>query len=90
MIIPNWTSIRSTTQKLGTKKNYRFAQAGERYRTIDQWERDDLVLNLVDALSQCNKDIQNRMIDLLTQCDAEYGSRVADGLANGKSESAVS
>jgi len=66
-----------------------FAQAGERYRTIDGWERDDLVFNLVDALSQCNKDIQERMIGLLRQCDAEYGQRVADGLANGKSETAA-
>lgn len=30
------------------------AQAGERYRSIEPWERDDLVLNLVDALSQCD------------------------------------
>ncbi len=65
-------------------------QAGERYRTIDQWERDDLVFNLVDALSQCNKDIQERMIGLLRQCDEEYGQRVADGLASGKTESASS
>ncbi len=66
-----------------------FAQAGERYRTIDGWERDDLVFNLVDALSQCNKDIQERMVGLLRQCDEEYGQRVADGLANGKSETAA-
>ncbi len=66
-----------------------FAQAGERYRTIDKWERDDLVFNLVDALSQCNKDIQERMVGLLRQCDEEYGQRVADGLANGKSETAA-
>ncbi len=57
-----------------------FKQAGERYRTIEQWERDDLVFNLVSALSQCNQEIQERMIGLLTQCDAEYGQHVADGL----------
>ena len=65
-------------QKISRPNDYK--QAGERYRTIEQSERDDLVFNLVDALSQCNKDIQNRMIDHLTQCDAEYGQRVADGL----------
>ena len=75
-------------QKIERENN--FGQAGERYRTIDQWEKDDLVFNLVDALSQCNSDIQNRMIDLLRQCDSEYGQRVADGLANGKAESAAS
>ena len=57
-----------------------FAQAGNRYRTVDARERDDLVMNLIGSLSQCNKDIQDRMIDMLTQCDAEYGARVAAGL----------
>jgi catalase len=65
-------------QKIDRENN--FKQAGERYRSIEQWERDDLVLNLSDMLSQCNADIQNRMIDLLTQCDEEYGQRVADGI----------
>jgi catalase len=71
-------------QKIDRENN--FKQAGERYRTIDQGERDDLVFNLVDMLSQCNEDIQERMIGLLRQCDEEYGQRVADGLKNGKSE----
>ena len=31
-----------------------FEQAGERYRTIEQWERDDLITNLVAALKQCS------------------------------------
>ena len=74
-------------QKIDRENN--FKQAGERYRSIEQWERDDLVFNLVDALSQCNKDIQERMVGLLRQCDEEYGQRVADGLANGKTETAT-
>ena len=57
-----------------------FAQAGERYRTIEQWERDELVSNLISNLAQCNPDIQERMVGMLTQCDAEYGARVAEGL----------
>ena len=65
-------------QKIDRENN--FKQAGERYRSIEDWERDDLVYNLSNALAQCNKDIQKRMIDLLTQCDKEYGSRVADGI----------
>ncbi len=74
-------------QKIDRENN--FKQAGERYRTIEQWERDDLVFNLVGMLSNCNEDIQNRMIGLLRQCDEEYGQRVADGLKNSKSETAV-
>jgi catalase len=74
-------------QKIDRENN--FKQAGERYRTIEQWERDDLVFNMSDMLSQCNKDIQERMIGLLRQCDEEYGQRVADNLKNGKSETAT-
>jgi catalase len=57
-----------------------YKQAGERYRSIEQWERDDLVLNLVDNLSQCEKQIQERMVWHFTQCDPEFGSRVAQGI----------
>ncbi len=57
-----------------------FAQAGERYRTIEQWERDELVSNLISNLAQCNPDIQERMVGMLTKCDTEYGARVAEGL----------
>jgi len=65
-------------QKLARTNDY--AQPGERYRTIEAWERDDLVGNLIANLAQCNPDIQERMVGHLTQCDAEFGSRVAQGL----------
>jgi catalase len=74
-------------QKIDRENN--FKQAGERYRTMPDWEREDLIFNMTDMLSHCNEDIQNRMIGLLRQCDEEYGQRVADGLANGKSETAA-
>jgi catalase len=57
-----------------------FQQAGERYRTIEQWERDDLVLNLVSALAQCDEIVQETMVSHLRKCDDEFGQRVADGL----------
>lgn len=57
-----------------------FQQAGERYRAMEAWERDDLVLNLVSALSRCNPDIQARLVEHFTQADAEYGRRVSEGL----------
>ena len=71
-------------QKIGRTNDY--AQPGERYRTIEQWERDELVSNLVANLAQCNPDIQERMVGHLTQCDAEYGARVAQGLGIGVPE----
>ena len=57
-----------------------YKQAGERYRTFEPWERDDLVSNLVSLLSQCNKDIQERMVWHFSQADADYGKRVGQGL----------
>ncbi|HEY0081437.1 MAG TPA: catalase [Pyrinomonadaceae bacterium] len=65
-------------QKIGRTND--FKQAGERYRTMEDWERDELVQNLSDALKQCNPDIQERMITLLTKCDENYGRRVAEGI----------
>jgi len=57
-----------------------YQQAGERYRAIEAWERDDLIVNLVAALSQCRREIQERMVNHFNQCDPDYGARVARGL----------
>ncbi len=65
-------------QAISRTNNY--GQAGARYRAMEQWERDELIGNLVAQLKQCDTDIQARMIGHLTQCDEEYGQRVAEGL----------
>jgi catalase len=65
-------------QEISRTNNY--GQAGARYRAFQQWERDELISNLVGALKQCDRDVQERMVDHLTQCDTEYGGRVAQGL----------
>jgi catalase len=57
-----------------------FIQPGERFRMLEEWERNDLILNLVNTLKPVEKHIQDRMVELFTQCDAEYGRRVAEGL----------
>ncbi|MCW3109400.1 MAG: catalase, partial [Segetibacter sp.] len=61
-----------------------FKQAGERYRTFEDWEREDLISNLVNALTPAAKIIQDKMIDLFTKCDPDYGQRVADGIRKAK------
>jgi catalase len=38
------------------------------------------VTNLVDALSQCDKPIQERMVWHFARCDDEFGRRIADGI----------
>ncbi len=57
-----------------------YGQAGDRFRAFEDWERDELVSNLVGALAQCNPDIQERMVGHFSQCDSNYGRRVAEGL----------
>jgi catalase len=57
-----------------------FKQAGERYRSFEPWEREELISNLVGALSTCNPDIRERMIGHFTAADPDYGRRVAEGL----------
>lgn len=61
-----------------------FQQAGERYRTFEDWEREDLISNLVGALAPAAKVIQDKMIDLFTKCDPDYGRRVAEGIMKAK------
>ncbi|MBL0385180.1 catalase [Tumebacillus sp. ITR2] len=58
-----------------------FKQAGETYRAFEDWERDELISNLVGALSVCKPHIQEQMIEYFTKADPEYGQRVLDGLA---------
>ena len=57
-----------------------FGQAGDTYRNFQDWERDELILNLVDTLRPAKAHIQSRMVWLFSQCDAGYGARVAEGL----------
>ena len=76
------------------EKQNNFKQAGETYRNFEDWERDDLITNLVNALSHAKKHIQDKMIEMFTACDEDYGRRVAEGLrtmspANTTEEEAV-
>lgn len=57
-----------------------FKQAGDTYRHFEDWEKDELITNLVNTLAPCDQRIQTKMIEMLKQCDKEYGSRVEEGL----------
>jgi len=65
-------------EKISRQNN--FKQAGETFRNFEDWERDDLILNLVNTLAPAQKHIQDKMVELFTQCDPEYGRKVAEGL----------
>jgi len=69
---------RLTRKRIARTNDY--TQAGERYQLSEQWEKDDLVANLVDALSQCDRPIQERMVWHWYLCDDELGQRVGEGI----------
>jgi catalase len=56
-----------------------YKQAGERYRSFEDWEREDLINNLVDDMKQCPEHIALRMVWHFWHCDEDYGRRVAEG-----------
>jgi len=69
---------RLTRKRIPRTNDYQ--QAGERYLLSEQWEKDDLVANLVAALTQCDRPIQERMVWHLLMCEDELGLRVGEGL----------
>jgi catalase len=69
---------RLTRKRIPRTNDYQ--QAGERYLLSEQWEKDDLVANLADALSQCDRAIQERMVWHFFMCEDELGQRVGDAL----------
>ncbi len=57
-----------------------YAHARIRYNTMMDWERDDLVFNMIDQLSQTERDVQERMLWHFFMIHDDYGQRVAAGL----------
>ncbi|MFV2119454.1 catalase [Streptomyces sp. Act-28] len=60
-----------------------YLQAGQRYQLMEQWERDDLVLNFVNALKQCDRPVQERMVWHFLMVDNDLGLRVGEGIGIG-------
>jgi catalase len=69
---------RVTRKRIPLTNDYQ--QAGERFQLQEDWEKEDLIANLVGALSQCDREIQERMVWHFFMCDDEYGQRVGEGL----------
>ncbi|MEU4701727.1 catalase [Nonomuraea dietziae] len=57
-----------------------YLQAGQRYLLMQEWERDDLVTNLVANLKQCDRPIQERMVWHFLMVEDDLGLRVGQGL----------
>ncbi|KIL51886.1 catalase [Jeotgalibacillus soli] len=69
-------------QPIDRSNNY--GQVGETYRNFEEWEREELISNLVAALSVSHEKIQQQMIEHFTKADPDYGKRLANGLAKEK------
>lgn len=69
---------RLTRERLPRTNDY--AQAGERFRLMGEWERDDLVKNLVANISEATREVQERMVWHFLMCEDELGERVGEGL----------
>jgi catalase len=57
-----------------------YLQAGQRYLLMEQWERDDLVHNFVNLLSQAERHVQERMVWHFLLVEDDLGLRVGEGL----------
>ena len=57
-----------------------YLQAGQRYLLMEGWERDDLVANLVDLISQAAREVQERMLWHFYLVEDDLGRRVGEGL----------
>lgn len=67
-------------------RNDNTKQAGHTFREFEDWEKDELISNLVNDLSTCAKVLQDKMITLAESADDEYGKRLREGLANARKE----
>ncbi|WP_019413192.1 catalase [Paenisporosarcina sp. TG20] len=61
-----------------------FGQAGDTFRSFEEWEKEELISNLVDALKICQPQIQEKMQEYFSIADDEYGKRFSEGLAKAK------
>ncbi|WP_069814026.1 catalase [Streptomyces sp. TP-A0874] len=75
---------RLTRKRIPRTNDYQ--QAGYRYRLMEEWEQDDLVLNFITALAQCDRAVQERMVWHFLLVEDELGQRVAEGLGIGVPE----
>ncbi|WP_040983284.1 catalase [Oceanobacillus jeddahense] len=66
------------------ERNDNTKQAGETFRQFEDWEKDELLSNLIGDLSTCDKRIQEKMIALAEEADEEYGRRLREGLEQTK------
>jgi catalase len=59
-----------------------YSQAGELYRIMSEDQKQQLVSNIADGLSQATKDVQEAMFVQYDLADSDYGKRVRKAVAS--------
>ncbi|MGV9875840.1 catalase [Streptomyces cellulosae] len=72
--------IRGRLTRKRIERTNDYLQAGQRYMLLEDWERDDLVKNFTDLLSQCDRPVQERMVWHFLLVENDLGRRVGEGL----------
>nr|WP_040225110.1 catalase [Bhargavaea cecembensis] len=75
---PHYEAADVMSEPIDRTNNY--GQAGETYRSFEDWEREELISNLSDVLAICDKKIQDAMVEHFTKADEDYGRRVKEGI----------
>ncbi|GAA1788346.1 catalase [Actinomadura chokoriensis] len=75
--------IRGRLTRMRIARTNDYKQAGQRYRLMEDWERDDLVRNFVENISQAARNVQERMVWHLLLVEDDLGLRVGEGLGIG-------
>jgi catalase len=69
---------RLTRKRIARTDDY--TQAGQRFRLLEEWERNDLVDNFIALISQASRAVQERMLWHFYLVEDELGARVGEGL----------
>ncbi|MEC7133876.1 MAG: catalase-related domain-containing protein, partial [Pseudomonadota bacterium] len=59
-----------------------YSQAGDLYRIMSEDQKQQLVNNIADGLSQATKDVQEAMFVQYDLADSDYGARVRKAVAS--------
>jgi len=76
----NPPEIRGCCTQAVIERRNDYVQPRARYCTMQAWERDELVNVLGNLLSQCERDVQERMIWHLLLVHDDYGQRVGKAI----------
>ncbi len=58
-----------------------YGQARERYLTIEEWEREELVNNIAGGLAQCDQIVVEKFMEHVYATHEEFGQRVSAQIA---------